>query len=115
MYYTDFIIISVSEHNGSYTTAFKNLFDWASRYKVKMFENKPLLLLSTAPGPRGGISALEAAEKRFPIHGAEILGTFTLPKFGENFSETEGITDENLRRQFDETINSVKDKLKETA
>ena len=28
---TDGIIISLAEHNGAYTAAFKNLFDWLSR------------------------------------------------------------------------------------
>ena len=42
----DAIIISMAEHNGSYTAAFKNLFDWSSRFNAKIFENKKLLLLS---------------------------------------------------------------------
>ena len=33
----DFIIISLAEHNGSYTAAFKNLFDWASRIEARIF------------------------------------------------------------------------------
>ncbi|UEG50341.1 NAD(P)H-dependent oxidoreductase [Ferruginibacter lapsinanis] len=101
------LIISVAEHNGSYTTAFKNLFDWASRINLKMFEGKKLLLLATAPGPRGGISALEAAVARFPIHGAEIIGSFSLPKFAENFSEKKGIINEGLKASFDELMNKV--------
>ena len=27
----DFLLISLAEHNGTYSTAFKNLFDWLSR------------------------------------------------------------------------------------
>jgi chromate reductase, NAD(P)H dehydrogenase (quinone) len=82
----DLLILSIAEHNGTYTTYFKNLFDWASRAKLKMFEGKNMLLLSTAPGPRGGLGALQAAQTRFPIHGATILGTFTLPSFTQNFA-----------------------------
>ncbi|MNK69426.1 FMN-dependent NADH-azoreductase [compost metagenome] len=107
----DLLIISVAEHNGSYATAFKNLFDWASRFKVKMFENKKMLLLSTAPGPRGGLSALQSATARFPIHGAEVLGSFSLPKFGENFAAGQGITDETLKQEFMQVIDNAKQQL----
>ncbi len=48
------IIISFAEHNGSYTAAFKNLMDWISRIEGKLWESKPMLLLSTSPGGRGG-------------------------------------------------------------
>jgi chromate reductase, NAD(P)H dehydrogenase (quinone) len=82
----DLLIISVAEHNGTYTTYFKNIFDWASRAKLKMFEGKNMLLLSTAPGPRGGAGALQAAQTRFPIHGATIVGSFSLPQFAQNFA-----------------------------
>ena len=27
----DILVVSLAEHNGSYTAAFKNLYDWASR------------------------------------------------------------------------------------
>lgn len=93
----DFYIISLAEHNGTYTAAFKNLFDWASRIEPKIFGEKPVLLLSTSTGGRGGKSVLEAATTRFPYHGAHIVGTFSLPLFHENFSETTGITQENLK------------------
>jgi len=111
----DLIIISLSEHNGSYSTAFKNLFDWASRVKLKLFENKNVLLLSTAPGPRGGRSVLEAAVTRFPIHGAQIVGAFSLPKFAVNFSKDDGITEMELRIRFEKVIAAAKESLMVTA
>lgn len=103
----DMLIISLAENNGSYSVGFKNLFDWVSRIKVKMFEGKKMLLLATAPGPRGGLSVLEAAIERFPKHGAEIIGTFSLPKFTENFSEENGITDAELKAAFTELMSTV--------
>ena len=98
--HADIIVISLSEHNGTYTAVFKNLFDWLSRYKLKMFENKKLVLLSAAAGPRGGQGVMEAALQRFPIHGAEIIGQFCLPKFKENFDSSLGIINENLSLDF---------------
>lgn len=104
----DLLIISMSEHNGSYTASFKNLFDWASRVKLKMFEGKKLLLISTATGSGAGVHVLEAAVKRFPRHGAEIIGTFSLPRFKDNFHEQDGILIDDLRDEFFTIIDRVK-------
>ena len=32
----DAVVISFAEHNGSYTAAYKNLFDWTSRINMKV-------------------------------------------------------------------------------
>ncbi|QXP68400.1 NADPH-dependent FMN reductase [Polaribacter sp. AHE13PA] len=83
----DGFILSLAEHNGSYTAAFKNIFDWASRLEVKVFRDKPLLLMATSPGKMGGQFVLAAGEQRFPIQGAKELLTFSLPNFYDNFKE----------------------------
>lgn len=103
----DIIIISLAEHNGSYTAAFKNLFDWLSRYKLKMFESKKMILLSTAPGVRGGRGVMDSALSRFPIHGAEILGHFCLPRFQDNFDEKSGVINRELRLELENLLNSI--------
>lgn len=103
----DLIIISFAEHNGSYSTAFKNIFDWTSRVNGKVFQDKKLLLMATSPGPRGGTSVLEAAKTRLPFHGANIVGTFSLPEFGKNFSEEEGITHSDYKSDLQEIINNI--------
>ncbi|MCU0461056.1 MAG: NAD(P)H-dependent oxidoreductase [Bacteroidales bacterium] len=107
----DLLVISMAEHNGSYTAAFKNLFDWTSRIKANIFEGKKIFLLSVSPGKRGGISALEAARSRFPWHGAEIIGAFSLPYFSENFNPESGIIDQELNNQFKLTISSAQKRL----
>ncbi len=104
----DLIIISMAEHNGGFTAAFKNLFDWTSRVKANLFENKKLFLLATSPGGRGGMSSLEAAVSRFPRHGAQIIGLFSLPKFNENFHPERGILNEELNALFLKTLAAVK-------
>ena len=101
------IIISFAEHNGSYAVVFKNLFDWVSRVELKMFEGKKLFLLSTAPGPRGGLGVIEHAMDRFPRHGAVISSVFTLPQYHQNFSVEAGILDEELREKFMEKVNLI--------
>jgi NAD(P)H-dependent FMN reductase len=104
----DLLIISMAEHNGSYTAAFKNIFDWVSRYNSKCFENKKLFLLSTSPGQRGGKGVLGAALVRFPNHGAEITEHFSLPKYGENFNIEQGIIHQDLKEEFFTKVNTIK-------
>ncbi|GAA4807849.1 NAD(P)H-dependent oxidoreductase [Litoribaculum gwangyangense] len=101
---TDGIILSLAEHNGAYATVFKNLFDWLTRIEAKMFFNKPMLLMATSPGGRGGLTVLEIAKGRFPYHDANIIETFSLPFFGDNFKNGKIVKDD-----FDEQLkNSVR-------
>jgi NAD(P)H-dependent FMN reductase len=91
---SDSIIISLAEHNGAYSTVFKNIFDWMSRAEVKLFFNKPMLLMATSTGARGGASVLAIAKDRFPRHDAQIIADFSLPSFEANFSEGKVINEE---------------------
>lgn len=84
----DGIVVSLAEHNGNYTVAFKNILDWLSRIDRNVFQEKPMLLLATSPGGRGGKSVLEIAKSSFPRFGANIVATFSLPSFYDNFSNT---------------------------
>ncbi|MBK9285574.1 MAG: NAD(P)H-dependent oxidoreductase [Sphingobacteriaceae bacterium] len=112
----DLIIISLAENNGSYNVGFKNLVDWTSRIKErKTWGNKAMLLLSTAPGARGGLTVLEAAKNYYPRMGANIVGSFSLPKFQENFSEANGIINEELKKDFLHVIEKVKLALASTS
>lgn len=102
----DVLLVSLSEHNGTYSTAFKNVFDWTSRIKQRaVWNEKPMLLMATAPGGRGGLGVLEAAEKRFPLHGGNIIDTFTLPFFNDNFDK------ENQRLSNTEKVSELRDKV----
>lgn len=83
----DGIVLSLAEHNGSYTAAFKNLYDWASRIDQNVWAGKPMLLLSTSPGARGGASVLEAAKQTFPRMGASLVGALSLPSFYDHFQD----------------------------
>lgn len=98
---TDGIVISLAENNGAYSAVFKNLFDWMSRYEQKTFMGKPMLLMATSSGGRGGATVLAMAHSRFPYHDAKIAAEFSLPLFSDKFADGK-ITDP----QFD-------DKLKE--
>ena len=107
---TDGIILSLAEHNGSYTAVFKNLFDWLSRVDSKTWKGKPMLLLSTSTGSRGGRSVMEAAKSRFPFHGSNIIATFSLPNFDDNFGKGR-IDDNELNSEFLKAISRFEEAL----
>lgn len=106
----DLLVISMTEHNGAYSAAFKNILDWTSRVENNIFNNKQMVLLSTSPGGFGGGNVMKLALTRFPKHAAEIIGHFSLPKFEENFKD--GIIDKELNKQFQEMLDETKKTLK---
>jgi chromate reductase, NAD(P)H dehydrogenase (quinone) len=109
---SDLLIISLAEHNGSYSVAFKNIFDWISRLPDrKAFGEKPLLLMATSPGGRGGATVLEMAKTTLPFFGGNVVAAFSLPKFHENFDDSKGIINERLRSELENKINLVKGHL----
>ena len=101
----DILVVSLAENNGNYSVAFKNVFDWASRINNKVFKEKPMLLMATSPGSRGGASVLDIAKSAFPRYGGNIKATFSLPSFYQNFDiETAKITNPDFDKQLTEII-----------
>ena len=96
----DSVVVSFAEHNGSYSVAFKNIMDWMSRIEGDIWESKPFFLLTTSPGRRGGKTVLSIARERFGYMGAKVISSFSLPSFNHNFNDEIGITDEELRLDF---------------
>ncbi len=106
---SDFLLVSLAEHNGNYSAAFKNLMDWVSRIpERKIFGEKPMFLMATSPGKRGGASVLEIASKRFPFDGAQVLDTFSLPFFYEFFEAEKGIIDDEKSKELQVKIEKIK-------
>lgn len=57
----DAVVICLAEYNASLTPLLKNAIDWASRGthgSTNVWDRKPVALLSSSPGPLGGIRAL---------------------------------------------------------
>ncbi|WP_125719437.1 NADPH-dependent FMN reductase [Flavobacterium ustbae] len=103
----DILVVSMAENNGNYSVAFKNIFDWSSRIEKDVFQHKPMLLLATSPGGRGGLSVLGIAQNLFPRYGADIKGTFSLPTFGANFDlEQNKISNVELDTELNNIIKS---------
>jgi len=56
-----------------------------SRIDGIVWRDKPLLLMATSPGARGGQTVLDIAAARFPYMGAKITGALSVPSFYDNF------------------------------
>ena len=101
----DFLVVSLAENNGNYSAAFKNLVDWSSRINGKIFQEKPMFLLATSPGARGGASVLEIAKSNFPRFNANIKAVFSLPSFNDNFDVEKGrVSNLELDNQLKEMV-----------
>jgi len=107
---SDGLVISLAEHNGSYSTAFKNAFDWLSRFDKKVWKNKPMLLMVCSPGGRGGSSVLQAAKSSFPHLGGNIVADFSLPSFYDNFSEN-GLINKELNTELNQKIKILQEAI----
>jgi chromate reductase len=84
------LMISFAEHNGSYTVAYKNLFDWTSRIDAKVYQGKQAVLFATSPGPGGAGSVLAAAKGSAPYFGMEVKGDLSIGKFYDEFDMEKG-------------------------
>ncbi|QFU24110.1 NAD(P)H-dependent oxidoreductase [Shewanella eurypsychrophilus] len=101
----DGIIISFAEHNGSYTAAYKNLFDWTSRIDMKVFQNKPMVLLATSPGPGGAKTVLAAAAGSAPYFAADVKASLSIPSFFDNFDMEKGeLKNDELKQALTEAV-----------
>lgn len=107
---SDGIVLSLAEHNGAYSTAFKNLFDWMSRIDGKLWSDKPMLLMATSPGARGGATVLDIAKGRFPFMGGNIVSEFSLPSFNDHFSDGK-LTNEELNGELQKQVLVFESKL----
>ena len=106
---SDGIIISFAEHNGSYSAAFKNIFDWISRMGKSTWQEKPMLLMAASPGGRGGKSVLDAAVGRMPFNGGKVVSSFSLPFFSQNFDDNAGVTDPELLSSLKEALSKFEE------
>lgn len=109
----DALVISYAEHNGNYTAAFKNVYDWASRIEARVFQNTPAVYLSTSPGGRGGLSALTAALDAAPRYGAEVVASMRVPRFHDAFDKERGVLrDAELADELGEALSTLAQRLR---
>jgi chromate reductase len=104
----DALIISFAEHNGSYTVAYKNILDWTSRFKKDIFQEKPMIMLSTSPGAQGGASVLATAVNSAPFFAGDLKGHLSIPKFHDSFDiDRNKLIDEKLDSELRQVINQL--------
>lgn len=104
----DVIVVSFAEHNGSYTAAYKNIFDWASRINQKVYQNKKMVLLSTSPGPGGAKSVLAQAVGSAPFFAADVKASYSLPSFYDNFDVEKGVVrNETIKEELSALVSSL--------
>lgn len=97
----DALLVSFAEHNNSYTAAWKNLYDWCSRIETRVWQDKPMVLLSTSPGGRGGANVMAAALTSVPRFGGDVRASLSIPSFNDNFdSELGQLTNPELRAKL---------------
>ena len=102
--WADVLVISLAEHNNAFSGAFKNIYDWASRQKKEVWSQKPMLLMATSPGRRGGSAVLEVAKISLPYYGGNIRATFSLPSFNVNFDREAG---KISNAEFDDQLKKI--------
>jgi chromate reductase len=107
---SDALMISFAEHNGSYSAAYKNLFDWASRINPKVFQNKPMVMLATSPGAGGGSRVLAAATTSAPYFAGDLKASLSVPSFYDNFDVTRGqVINKDIQSQLVIAVTSLLD------
>lgn len=84
------VIIACPEHNGLLPAVFKNFIDWLSRSdgnNTSIFGGeKPVMLISTSPGKRGGATNLDTLESLLKRWGGTLSGRYSLASFNDNFA-----------------------------
>ncbi len=104
----DALIISYAEHNGSFTAAYKNLFDWTSRIDPKVYQDKPMVLLSTSPGPGGASSVLATAKNSAPFGGGDVKADLSLASFYDVFDTEAGrLTDADAQARLEAAVSAL--------
>jgi len=105
----DALLISYAEHNGTYTAAYKNLFDWTSRINQQFYQDKPAVLLAASPGPGGAARILAAAKASAAHFAMEAKADLSISKFYDNFDMEKGqITNAEIQAQLESALATLK-------
>lgn len=104
----DAIVVSYAEHNGTYTAAYKNLFDWVSRIDRAVFHNKPMIALATSPGPGGAQTVLAQALASAEHFAADIKASVSVPSFFDNFDvKSQTVTNKDIAAKLQQASDAL--------
>ena len=98
----DAIVIATPEYNHSIPGALKNALEWLHG-RPGLLEDKPVGLISTAPGPHGGIHAQHALQLIMTSMGAKALPLpeIAIAEVREKFDADGKLTDEPTRQSLE--------------
>ena len=72
------------------------------RIDMKVYQGKPVVMLSTSPGPGGASSVLSSAVHSAPYFDADVKGSMSVPSFYDNFNvETGEIINAEIARELE--------------
>lgn len=75
---------------------------------MRVYDSKPMILLSTSPGPGGGKNVLITAVEALPHFDAKVRGTFSLGSFYDNFDVESGrLINPEHRSELSEKLDSL--------
>lgn len=104
----DAIVVSYAEHNGTYTAAYKNLFDWVSRIDRAVFHNKPMVVLAASPGPGGAKNVLAQALASASYFAADVKASVSVGSFFDHFdTQAQTITNEEIAAQIKQAVSHL--------
>lgn len=105
---SDAIVISYAEHNGSFSAAYKNIMDWASRIQRGLFKGKPIIMLSTSPGSRGAATVLASAVETAPYFDGFVTGSLAVPNFHQVYDmNSDSISSPEVLAQLKDVVSNI--------
>ncbi|CAN0456475.1 unnamed protein product, partial [Discosporangium mesarthrocarpum] len=80
------------------------------RIETRVYQDKPVVLLSTSPGGRGGANVMAVAEVHVPRFGGQVKATLSIPNFQDNFDSQRGeMTNPELKAKLGDAVRSLLD------
>ncbi|MEM7610747.1 MAG: NAD(P)H-dependent oxidoreductase [Pseudomonadota bacterium] len=104
----DAIMVSFAEHNGTVTAAWKNIYDWMSRIDSRVWQDKPIAMLSATPGPRAGQGVLSYQTSLVPHAGGNMIASVGVGRWGQAYdARSQQLTDSASLAAIDALVGSL--------
>src|SRR3954468_19762494 len=107
----DAVLFATPEYNSSVPGQLKNALDWASRpLATNVLRNKPVAVVGASAGAFGAVWAQAELRKVLAATGARVVdGEVAVGRAGDRFDEQGRLTDENLREELGEVVETLAD------
>ena len=115
----DALLLVTPEYNGFPTPLVINAFDWLSRIPatapggggLAATSNRPVALLSSSPGPLGGLRAMNLVRQYLAGNFAMIVAPqqFALGRAGDAFDEAGALKDAKSQQMVENVLNAIGD------